>query len=150
MGISLANSSVISVQELRPFSSDSPRSSLSDTVLGPPINGQAYNGIEFNLTDADPFVLARRDATALQLPAAVFQLAEQSERGLFDSFLDDTLANYANEVYVRCYILSSGLGILTFHFVSQFTFHWWQKKPISCPIRSQWASKYRLSENDCG
>lgn len=99
VGISLANSSVISVQELRPFSSDSPRSSLSDTVLGPPINGQAYNGIEFNLTDADPFVLARRDATALQLPAAVFQLAEQSERGLFDSFLDDTLANYANEVY---------------------------------------------------
>lgn len=89
------------VKELQPFSSASNFSSLSANITGPPLNGRAYNGIRFNLSDPDEFVLRRLEALQLQLPAAVFQAAVQSPEGLLGSFDADKFVNLATRVYVR-------------------------------------------------
>ena len=61
---------------------------------------RAYNGIEFNLTNPNRFILARRNATQLQMPAAVFQSAGQSPGGLDAAFNSNKFTDLATEVYV--------------------------------------------------
>ena len=91
---------VTKITELRPFSSASPYSSLSANITGALLYGRAYNGVDFQLDDPDPFVLARQNATQLQLPAAVYQAANISPLGFSDSFDNTTLTAITNEIYV--------------------------------------------------
>lgn len=86
--------------ELHPFSSSSNFSSLSANVTGAPLFGRAYNGIQFNLTNPDEFVLERQNATRIQLPAAVFQAAVQSPQGLVGSFDAGKFVDLSSAVYV--------------------------------------------------
>jgi hypothetical protein len=75
----------------------------TDGIVGnPQLPTQAYNGATFasNLSAVDQFVLARQNATILQLPAAVFQAAVSSPAGLVQSFQNNTMVNYATSVYV--------------------------------------------------
>lgn len=97
----LASGNITQVRELQTFSSSSNFSSLAANVTGAPLNGRAYNGIQFNLTDPDPFVLARRNATQLQMPAAVYQSAVLSPEGLVGSFEADRFVRLSSNVYVR-------------------------------------------------
>lgn len=99
--VDLASGNITQVTELQPFTSSSNFSTFSANVTGAPLNGRAYNGIEFNLTDPDPFVIARKNATQLQMPAAVFQSAVLSPQGLIGSFDADSFGGLSNNVYVR-------------------------------------------------
>jgi hypothetical protein len=101
--VNLANGNVSKVTEVRPFTSQSNFSSFAGNVTGPPLNGRAYNGIKFNLTNPDKFVLARLAATQLQMPAAVFQSAVQSPEGLTASFTADRFVEMSANVY-RTYL----------------------------------------------
>jgi hypothetical protein len=65
---------------------------------------RAYNGIEFNLTNPDRFVLARVNATQLQIPAAVFQSANQDPAGIDAVFNTDKFTELTSEVYVSCFL----------------------------------------------
>ncbi|KAK0211432.1 hypothetical protein IW262DRAFT_1467913 [Armillaria fumosa] len=103
VNLDLASGNITRVTESRPFTASSNFSSLSANVTGPPLNGRAYNGIEFNLTNPDRFVIARRNATQLQMPAAVFQAASQSPEGLIGSFQANTFARLSTNVY-RTYL----------------------------------------------
>jgi hypothetical protein len=68
------------------------------SITQPPMNGRAYNGIAFTLSAAqqDEFILARLNATRLQLPAAVVQAAESSQ-----TFTQDRFTQLTSQVYVR-------------------------------------------------
>ncbi len=112
VNLDLTSGNITRVTELRPFSSSSNFSSLSANVTGPPLNGRAYNGIEFNLTNPDRFVLARRNATQLQMPAAVFQAASQSPEGLIGSFQANTFARLSTNVYVGVTSSVDGAGLM--------------------------------------
>ncbi|KAJ7276167.1 hypothetical protein B0H12DRAFT_1083885 [Mycena haematopus] len=99
--LDLASGNVTNVHELQPFSAtSSPFSSLAGNVTGEPLNGRAYNGINFTLTNPDSFILARMSATQLTMPAAVFQAAVQSPQGLAGSFSADLFVNWSNDVYL--------------------------------------------------
>lgn len=100
VNVDIASGNLTKVTELRPFTSSSNFSSLSANVTGAPLNGRAYNGIKFNLTNPDEFVLARQNATQLQMPAAVFQAAVQSTQGVQASFDADLFVQWSNDVYV--------------------------------------------------
>ncbi|KAJ6510035.1 hypothetical protein C8R47DRAFT_1208087 [Mycena vitilis] len=97
----LGSGNVTSVLELRPFdASTSDFGSLSGNITGAPLNGRAYNGINFTLTnDNDKFIAARMNATQLTMPAAVFQAAVQSQQGLVGSFDADLFVQWSNQVY---------------------------------------------------
>jgi len=69
-------------------------------VTGMPLNGQAFNGIIFNLTDADEFVIARSNATKLQLPASIFQAAITAPGGLAVAFQTNSFVEMVTKVYV--------------------------------------------------
>lgn len=97
--LDLANGTLLSVNELAVLSSASNFSEFSGNVTGPPLNGRAYNGVSFNLTNPDRFVLGRQSATQLQLPAAVFQAATQSSAGLIGSFEDNRFVGLSSQVY---------------------------------------------------
>jgi len=99
--LDLGSGNVTNVHELRPFTSSSPFSSLSGNLTGPPLNGRAYNGINFTLDNPDEFVIARMNATQLTMPAAVFQAAVQSQQGLEGSFEADLFVNLSNQVYAK-------------------------------------------------
>ncbi|KAF8156670.1 hypothetical protein B0H34DRAFT_471221 [Crassisporium funariophilum] len=98
-GVDVVTGNLTKVVELRPFTQYSNFSSSSATVTGPPLNGRAYNGVKFNLTNADQFVLARQSATQLQLPAAVYQAAVKSPQGFIASFDNNAFSTLSNEVY---------------------------------------------------
>jgi hypothetical protein len=98
--VDISTGNLTAVQELQPFSSASNFSSLAGNVTGPPLNGRAYNGIQFNLTDPDEFVTRRLEALQLQLPAAIFQAGVQSSEGLLGSFDENKFVNLATQVYV--------------------------------------------------
>jgi len=102
VGVDIRTGNVTKVSEIRPFSQDSNFSSFSGNVTGPPLNGRAYNGIKFNLTTTDPFILGRQNATQLQLPAAIYQAATQSPGGYIGGFDNEGLhfGTLSNEVYV--------------------------------------------------
>ncbi|KAF8189611.1 hypothetical protein K438DRAFT_1832886 [Mycena galopus ATCC 62051] len=97
--LDLATGAVTNVHQLAPFNSTSPFSSLAGNVTGSPLNGRAYNGINFTLTDADSVTIARMNATQLTMPAAVFQDAVQSPQGLAGSFSEDLFVNWSNDIY---------------------------------------------------
>jgi len=99
VAIDVGTGNVTKVTELRPFSSSSNFSTYSANVTGEPLNGRAYNGITFNLTDSDRFVRARANATQLQLPAAVYQAAVKSPVGFSDSFKTGALTVLSEEIY---------------------------------------------------
>ncbi|KAF7355111.1 Non-specific serine/threonine protein kinase [Mycena sanguinolenta] len=98
--LDLASGNITNVKELQPFSSSSNYSSLAGNVTGAPLNGRAYNGINFTLENPDSFILARMNATQLTMPAAVFQAAVQSQQGLVGSFSADLFVNWSNDVYI--------------------------------------------------
>jgi hypothetical protein len=100
VNVDLASGNLTQVTQLGAFSGSSNFSSLSANVTGPPLNGQAYNGIEFNLTDPDIFVLERLNATQLSLPAAVFQAAESDPAGLEAIFSTNQFVELSTQVYV--------------------------------------------------
>jgi len=97
--VDISTGNLTSVQEIGPFTSASPFSSLSQNVTGAPMNGRAFNGIVFNLTAADEFVLARSNATDLQLPASIFQAATTGPSGLIGAFQNNTFVGMATKVY---------------------------------------------------
>jgi hypothetical protein len=72
---------------------------LSGNVTGAPLNGRAFNGIVFNLTDADEFMIARSNATDLQLPASIFQAATTAPGGLTAAFQTNSFVEMATKVY---------------------------------------------------
>lgn len=110
--VDIRTSNLTSVQQLRPFTSSSNFSSLAANLTGPPLNGRAYNGIQFNLSNPDEFVLRRQEALQLQLPAAIFQAAVMSPEGIIGSFDADKFVNLATRVYVSCSFFFSRLGVL--------------------------------------
>ena len=69
-------------------------------ITGAPLNGRAYNGLNWTDLVSDPFVTARAEAIQLQLPAAVFQNAVQSAEGLTAAFQNNTFASLSANVYV--------------------------------------------------
>ncbi|KAJ7117388.1 hypothetical protein C8R43DRAFT_1137680 [Mycena crocata] len=96
----LGSGNVTFVHQLNPFdASKSPFGSLSGNLTGAPLNGRAYNGINFTLTTQDKFIVARMNATQLTMPAAVFQAAVQSSAGLVGSFDADLFVKWSNQVY---------------------------------------------------
>jgi hypothetical protein len=99
VGVDIATGNVTKITELRPFTSSSPFSSTSANVTGGPLNSRAYNGVQFELTNPDRFVLARQSATQLQLPAAVYQAANQSPDGFSNSFEKDKLTALSEKNY---------------------------------------------------
>ncbi|KAJ7598615.1 hypothetical protein C8J56DRAFT_914511 [Mycena floridula] len=99
VNLDLASGNITNVQELRTFTSASNFSESSANVTGPPLNGNAYNGIRFNLINPDIFVLARQNATQLQMPAAVYQAAIHSPEGLVGSFQADQFVGLTQSVY---------------------------------------------------
>ena len=101
--VDIATGNLISAQEIRQLNatSTSPLASLSGNITGSPLNGRAYNGIKFNLTGADQFVIARQNATALQLPSSVLQAAATSPGGLPTAFATNSFTGMAVRVYVR-------------------------------------------------
>ncbi|KAF9521556.1 hypothetical protein CPB83DRAFT_865412 [Crepidotus variabilis] len=98
VAVDVSTGNITKVTELRPFSTSSPFSSSSSNVTGAPLNGQAYNGLSFNLTNPDRFVLARQNATRLQLPAAVYA-ATDGPQGFSDSFNGDLLTQLTDKIY---------------------------------------------------
>lgn len=56
----LGSGNLTSVHELQPFNANtSPFGQLSGNVTGAPLNGRAYNGINFTLTNPDKFVIGQ-------------------------------------------------------------------------------------------
>ncbi|EIM82094.1 uncharacterized protein STEHIDRAFT_65902 [Stereum hirsutum FP-91666 SS1] len=78
---------------------------FAGNVTGDPLDGRAYNGLNWtaNQLVSDPFVNARATAIQLQLPAAVFQSAEQSQQGLTAAFANNSFAELSATVY-RTYL----------------------------------------------
>jgi hypothetical protein len=96
---------VTNVSEIKPFPQYSNFSSLPN-VTGPPLNGSAYNGIAFDLTNPDQFVLGRRNATQLQLPAAIYQVAIRSPGGYVGTLANGGFSTLSDKVYVGTFCLS--------------------------------------------
>jgi len=99
-GVDIGTGNVTSVTEIRHFTQSSNFSSFSANVTGPPLNGRAYNGIRFNLTNPDQFVLGRQNATQLQLPAGIYQAAINTPEGYQGSFSNNAFAALSDTVYV--------------------------------------------------
>lgn len=99
--VDIASMNMTSVKETRPFNaSTSPFASSSSNITGAPLNGQAYNGVSFNVTNPDQFVFARGNATNLQLPASILQAAQASPSGLPEAFRTNSFVGMATNVYV--------------------------------------------------
>jgi len=98
--IDINTGNLTDVQEIQPFdSSTSPFASLSANLTGSPLNGRAFNGIVFNLTNPDQFVIGRSNATDLQLPASIFQAATTAPGGLPAAFQSNSFVGMATKVY---------------------------------------------------
>jgi hypothetical protein len=66
------------------------------SLTGSPTNGHAYNGVEWDANfPQDFFSLQRQNATRLQLPAAVLQMAATT-----GNFSQQAFANLTTSVYV--------------------------------------------------
>ncbi|KAJ7368063.1 hypothetical protein DFH08DRAFT_761565 [Mycena albidolilacea] len=100
--LDLASGNVTNVHQLQPFDASSSNfSSISGNLTGEPLNGRAYNGIDFTLINPDRFTTERKTAIQLTMPAAVFQAAVQSPQGVSGSFSSDLFVNWSNDVYAR-------------------------------------------------
>lgn len=71
--VNLANGNLINVQ---PNADLTPPGNLAENA---PFNGQAFNGVEFNITGASAETLLRANATQLQLPASILQMMERGD-----------------------------------------------------------------------
>lgn len=98
--VDIATGNVTDITPLQPFTSASNFSSLAANITGDPLDGRLYNGIQFDLENPDVFVQRRLEALQLQLPAAMYQAAVQSQPGLVGSFDEDRFVSIANHVYV--------------------------------------------------
>lgn len=101
--VDIATGNVTDIKQLRPFSTSSNFSSLAGSITGDPLNNRLYNGIQFTLDNPDEFVNRRLGALQLQLPAAMYQAASQSEQGFVGSFNQSKFASVANHVYVSLF-----------------------------------------------
>ena len=99
--VDMNTGNLISVQEKGPLNSST--SPLSQNLTGPPINGQAFNGLILNLTNPDPFAAAKSNATSLLLPASIFQAASSAPGGVAAAFQMNSFVGMASKVYVRIY-----------------------------------------------
>ncbi|PPQ90530.1 hypothetical protein CVT25_015820 [Psilocybe cyanescens] len=99
VGVDVGTGNVTQLSDIRQFSSSSNFSSLSANVTGAPLNGRAYNGIKFQLSTPDQFILARENATQLQLPASIYQAAVKSPQGYVGSFEAGTFHILSDQVY---------------------------------------------------
>ncbi|KAL0957578.1 hypothetical protein HGRIS_001362 [Hohenbuehelia grisea] len=98
--VDIATANLTSVTELKPFSSFSNFSETSANITGSPLNGRAYNGLQFDLGPSPSrFTLAKKAATQLQLPAAVYQAAVQAPEGLVGTFTADKFVQRSTQVY---------------------------------------------------
>lgn len=50
----------------------------TNVTSGPPLNGQVFNGVQFNTTGAGADTLLRANLTQLQLSASVYYLLEET------------------------------------------------------------------------
>jgi hypothetical protein len=91
--IDVATKNLTSVQEIGPVDIN------TSPFAGPPMYGQAYNGIAFNLTGQDQFVLNRANAIQLQLPASIFQAASAASGNLAVAFEQNSFVGLATQVY---------------------------------------------------
>jgi hypothetical protein len=100
--VDISTGNLTSVQEIAPLTANSPPpfSSQSGNITGDPLNGRAYNGIQFDLTGADQFVIARQNATQLQLPSSILQKALTSPGGIAGAFETNSFTGMAIQVYV--------------------------------------------------
>ncbi|KAF7301472.1 Non-specific serine/threonine protein kinase [Mycena indigotica] len=100
--LDLRSGNVTNVRELRPFNAATSKfGSLAGNLTGDPLNGRAYNGINFTLNNPDKFVTARMNAIALTMPAAVYQAAVQSSQGVQGTFASDNFVLWSNAVYSK-------------------------------------------------
>jgi hypothetical protein len=100
--VDIATGNLTSVQEINQLNanSTSPLASVSGNITGAPLNGRAYNGIQFDLTGADQFVNERQNATDVQLPSSILQAAATSPGGLTTAFATNSFTGMAVHVYV--------------------------------------------------
>ena len=70
--VNLANGQLINVED----NGDAELTGIDTNT--PPFNGQAFNGVQFNLTGASADTVLRANMTQLQLPASVLQVMERS------------------------------------------------------------------------
>ncbi|ETW75879.1 hypothetical protein HETIRDRAFT_446730 [Heterobasidion irregulare TC 32-1] len=104
--VDLSTSNLTSVQKLsNVVPVDGTSTQHAGNLTGAPINGQAYNGLSWPQSQlvADPFVNLRAQAIQLQLPAAVFQNAVQSQEGLAAAFINNIFTELSATVY-RSYL----------------------------------------------
>jgi hypothetical protein len=95
----LASHSINSVTKVGPFvEGTSEYSEFAGNVTA--LNGKAYNGIVFNVSDEDPFVSQREQAIQFSLPAAIFEATQNSPEGLFAALGDNTMVELSSKVYV--------------------------------------------------
>ena len=94
--VNLANGSLINVVPTGDYDEQS-----NLTSGGPPLYGGIWNGVDFNLTNPSGIVLQRANTTRLQLPAAVFVAAQESQNGLSSVFNSpSTWTNLTTTTYV--------------------------------------------------
>lgn len=102
--LDLASHNVTSVHPWGPLGSnngtDPTYAQFAGNVTGVPLEGRAYNGLFFNVSDPDAFTVARQDAVGLMLPAAVMQAAIQSGVGLDGAFGTQMFPQLTVGVYV--------------------------------------------------
>ncbi|KDQ58417.1 hypothetical protein JAAARDRAFT_57348 [Jaapia argillacea MUCL 33604] len=104
--VDVATLNLTSVTTIGEFNSQTSNfSALSANLTGAPMYGRAYNGVNFNLSDPDPFVFARENATQLMLPAAVYEAALQSPQGITTAFSDGSFVNLVSWVYTKYLVL---------------------------------------------
>ena len=88
-------------------------------MTGPPLNGQAFNGILFNLSNLDEFTIGKSNATTLQLSASILQVVAKAPGGVIatfqnNNFTDTTTMVYYVSVY-HCDFHKSGCQMSTVH-----------------------------------
>ena len=101
--VDLSTSNLTSVQKLSDVVPvDCTPTQHAGNLTGAPLHGQAYNGLNWtqNQLVADPFVNLRAQAIQLQLPAAIFQNAVQSQEGLTATFINNAFTELSATVYV--------------------------------------------------
>ena len=102
--LDLASRNVTSVRPWGPLGSnngtDPSFAQFAGNITGVPLDGRAYNGLFFNVTNPDAFTIARQDAIGLMLPAAVMQAAIQSDVGLNGAFGTQMFPQLTVGVYV--------------------------------------------------
>lgn len=104
----LSTKNIVSVTKIRPFvQGTSNYSSFAGNITGAPLNGQAYNGIRFNLSgsgDSDPFIQQREQSIQFALPGAIFQALQNKPEGLFAALGDSSMVELSSQVYVSVII----------------------------------------------